>query len=155
MKSLYFPTLLHLYLSWAWNFPLGPPFSRLNWKQVMNWTQSIDIYTKDKKKKEEEEVCERKIMEKLLSSGVRHLFVTVFLSTVAAVMVLPAITDVTMAALCPGRDECSLAIYLSGFQQAVKQQTTLPFFIFYFLLFFFFLLQLFLFLIFFSKILQR
>ncbi|XP_038886987.1 tetracycline resistance protein, class A-like isoform X2 [Benincasa hispida] len=59
-------------------------------------------------------------MEKLLSNGVRHLFVTVFLSTAAAVMVLPAITDVTMAALCPGRDECSLAIYLSGFQQALS-----------------------------------
>ncbi|KAH7574833.1 hypothetical protein JRO89_XS02G0010300 [Xanthoceras sorbifolium] len=34
-------------------------------------------------------------------------------------MVFPAITDVTMAALCPGKDECSLAIYLSGFQQAM------------------------------------
>ncbi|KAJ6931605.1 hypothetical protein NC652_014953 [Populus alba x Populus x berolinensis] len=33
-------------------------------------------------------------------------------------MVIPAITDVTMSALCPGRDECSLAIYLTGFQQA-------------------------------------
>ncbi|XP_022135593.1 uncharacterized protein LOC111007514 [Momordica charantia] len=56
-------------------------------------------------------------MEKL--SGVSHLFVTVFLSAVAGIMVMPAITDVTMAALCPGRDECSLAIYLSGFQQAI------------------------------------
>ncbi|KAF3446840.1 hypothetical protein FNV43_RR12020 [Rhamnella rubrinervis] len=34
-------------------------------------------------------------------------------------MVIPAITDVTMSALCPGEDECSLAIYLSGFQQAI------------------------------------
>nr|TKS03210.1 hypothetical protein D5086_0000152070 [Populus alba] len=34
-------------------------------------------------------------------------------------MVIPAITDVTMSALCPGRDECSLAIYLTGFQQAI------------------------------------
>ncbi|OVA15972.1 Tetracycline resistance protein [Macleaya cordata] len=34
-------------------------------------------------------------------------------------MVIPAITDVTMLALCPGKDECSIAIYLSGFQQAV------------------------------------
>ncbi|KAH9693568.1 Major facilitator superfamily protein [Citrus sinensis] len=34
-------------------------------------------------------------------------------------MVAPAITDVTMSAVCPGRDECSLAIYLSGFQQAI------------------------------------
>ncbi|KAH9693562.1 Major facilitator superfamily protein [Citrus sinensis] len=36
-------------------------------------------------------------------------------------MVAPAITDVTMSAVCPGRDECSLAIYLSGFQQAVDK----------------------------------
>ncbi|BBH09839.1 Major facilitator superfamily protein [Prunus dulcis] len=34
-------------------------------------------------------------------------------------MVIPAITDITMLALCPGQDECSLAIYLSGFQQAI------------------------------------
>ncbi|KAJ6896969.1 hippocampus abundant transcript 1 protein-like [Populus alba x Populus x berolinensis] len=48
-----------------------------------------------------------------------HLFVTVFLSTFASLMVLPAVTDVTMAAVCPGQDECSLAIYLTGFQQAI------------------------------------
>ncbi|CAA2970860.1 hippocampus abundant transcript 1 [Olea europaea subsp. europaea] len=48
-----------------------------------------------------------------------HLFITVFLSNVAALMVNPAITDVTMAAVCPGKDECSLAIYLTGFQQAI------------------------------------
>uniref|UniRef100_A0A2P2LF74 Hippocampus abundant transcript-like protein 1 n=1 Tax=Rhizophora mucronata TaxID=61149 RepID=A0A2P2LF74_RHIMU len=48
-----------------------------------------------------------------------HLFVTVFLSSLCRVMVIPAITDVTMSALCPGQDECSLAIYLSGVQQAV------------------------------------
>ncbi|XP_074275708.1 uncharacterized protein LOC141599563 [Silene latifolia] len=47
-----------------------------------------------------------------------HLFVTIFLATFAGIVTLPAITDVTMAALCPGQDECSLAIYLSGFQQA-------------------------------------
>ncbi|XWS24544.1 hypothetical protein CRYUN_Cryun28dG0111900 [Craigia yunnanensis] len=55
-------------------------------------------------------------MEKL--SGLSHLFMTIFLHNFATFMVIPAITDVTMAALCPGRDECSLAIYLSGFQQA-------------------------------------
>ncbi|KAI3922556.1 hypothetical protein MKX01_006245 [Papaver californicum] len=49
----------------------------------------------------------------------RHIFVTVFLYNFAVFMVIPAITDVTMLALCPGKDECSLAIYLSGFQQAV------------------------------------
>ncbi|KAI3837755.1 hypothetical protein MKW92_019974, partial [Papaver armeniacum] len=49
----------------------------------------------------------------------RHIFVTVFLYNFAVFMVIPAITDVTMLALCPGQDECSLAIYLSGFQQAV------------------------------------
>ncbi|KAJ6365380.1 hypothetical protein OIU76_030200 [Salix suchowensis] len=56
-------------------------------------------------------------MEKL--AGLSHLFVTVFLSSFASLMVIPAITDVTMSAVCPGKDECSLAIYLSGFQQAI------------------------------------
>ncbi|KAI9180905.1 hypothetical protein LWI28_009267 [Acer negundo] len=56
-------------------------------------------------------------MEKL--SRLSHLLVTVFLSVFSSFMVIPAITDVTMTALCPGKDECSLAIYLSGFQQAM------------------------------------
>ncbi|WVZ19596.1 hypothetical protein V8G54_006918 [Vigna mungo] len=56
-------------------------------------------------------------MEKLY--GLSHLFMTVFLHNFAIFMVVPAITDVTMAALCPGQDECSLAIYLTGFQQAM------------------------------------
>lgn len=60
-------------------------------------------------------------MEKL--SGLRHLFMTVFLFNFATFMVIPAITDVTMAALCPGRDECSIAIYLTGFQQVVYTHT--------------------------------
>ncbi|RXH87692.1 hypothetical protein DVH24_034592 [Malus domestica] len=51
--------------------------------------------------------------------GLRHLFMTVFLHGFASFMVIPAITDIIMLALCPGRDECSLAIYLSGFQQAM------------------------------------
>ncbi|KAB2636283.1 hippocampus abundant transcript 1 protein [Pyrus ussuriensis x Pyrus communis] len=51
--------------------------------------------------------------------GLWHLFVTVFFHGFASFVVLPAITDITMLALCPGRDECSLAIYLSGFQQAI------------------------------------
>ncbi|XP_048429893.1 hippocampus abundant transcript 1 protein-like isoform X1 [Pyrus x bretschneideri] len=51
--------------------------------------------------------------------GLRHLFMTVFLHGFASFMVIPAITDITMLALCPGQDECSLAIYLSGFQQAI------------------------------------
>ncbi|PON39090.1 hypothetical protein PanWU01x14_307280 [Parasponia andersonii] len=50
--------------------------------------------------------------------GLGHLFMTIFLHNYSAFMVIPAITDVTMSALCPGRDECSLAIYLTGFQQA-------------------------------------
>ncbi|KAM7470953.1 hypothetical protein LguiA_009136 [Lonicera macranthoides] len=58
-------------------------------------------------------------MEKLGYVGLRHLFVTVFLSNLAGFMVIPAITDVTMAALCPAQYECSFAIYLSGFQQAI------------------------------------
>lgn len=56
-------------------------------------------------------------MEKL--AGLTHLFVTVLLGSFSAFIVIPAITDVTMSALCPGKDECSLAIYLSGFQQAI------------------------------------
>ncbi|KAI3460433.1 hypothetical protein Pfo_017096 [Paulownia fortunei] len=51
--------------------------------------------------------------------GLSHLFMTVFLHCFANFMVVPAITDVTMAALCPGKDECSLAIYLTGAQQAI------------------------------------
>ncbi|XP_057966402.1 uncharacterized protein LOC131156606 [Malania oleifera] len=58
-------------------------------------------------------------MEKIYWARLGHLFVTVFLSSFAGFMVIPAITDVTMAALCPGQDECSLAIFLSGFQQAI------------------------------------
>ncbi|XVE48809.1 hypothetical protein DITRI_Ditri01bG0032200 [Diplodiscus trichospermus] len=57
-------------------------------------------------------------MEKTLTA-LSHLFVTVFLSGFASFIVVPAITDVTMFALCPGTDECSLAIYLSGFQQSI------------------------------------
>ncbi|KAE8659833.1 Major facilitator superfamily protein isoform 2 [Hibiscus syriacus] len=56
-------------------------------------------------------------MEKL--SGLSHLFMTIFLHNFANFMVIPAITDVTMEALCPGKDECSLAIFISGFQQAI------------------------------------
>jgi len=52
--------------------------------------------------------------------GLSHLFMTAFLHNLSTFMVQPAITDVTMAALCPGQDECSLAIYLTGFQQAVR-----------------------------------
>ncbi|XP_071686968.1 uncharacterized protein [Rutidosis leptorrhynchoides] len=55
----------------------------------------------------------------IISSGLGHLFMTVFVFNFANFMVVPAITDVSMAALCPGEDECSLAIYLTGVQQAV------------------------------------
>ncbi|RHN71181.1 hypothetical protein MtrunA17_Chr3g0143451 [Medicago truncatula] len=61
-----------------------------------------------------------RIMEKLNMYGLSHLFMTVFLHNLSTFMVQPAITDVTMAALCPGQDECSIAIYLTGFQQAVR-----------------------------------
>ncbi|XP_038886004.1 hippocampus abundant transcript 1 protein-like [Benincasa hispida] len=53
------------------------------------------------------------------SSKLSHLLVTVFLYTFTTMMAFPAITDVTMSALCPGQDECSLAIYFTGFQQVV------------------------------------
>jgi len=56
-------------------------------------------------------------MEEVAELG--HLLVFAFLFCFAAYMVGPVITDVTMGALCPGRDECSLAIYLTGLQQAV------------------------------------
>ncbi|GMJ02745.1 hypothetical protein like AT5G42210 [Hibiscus trionum] len=56
-------------------------------------------------------------MEKM--SGLSHLFMTIFLHSFATFMVIPAITDVTMAALCPGQDECSIAIYTSGLQHAI------------------------------------
>ncbi|XP_050365485.1 uncharacterized protein LOC126784015 [Argentina anserina] len=49
----------------------------------------------------------------------RHLFVTVFLSSFSIFLVFPALTDVTIAAVCPGRVSCSLAIYLTGFQQVI------------------------------------
>ncbi|XP_009624104.1 uncharacterized protein [Nicotiana tomentosiformis] len=58
-------------------------------------------------------------MEKLSSSGLSHIFITVFLHCFSAFMVIPAITDITMSAICPGKDECSLAIYLTGFQHAI------------------------------------
>ncbi|GER30466.1 major facilitator superfamily protein [Striga asiatica] len=51
--------------------------------------------------------------------GLSHLFMAVFLHCFANFMVVPAITDVTLAAICPGKDECSLAIYLSGAQQVM------------------------------------
>ncbi|KAF3642982.1 putative DDB1- and CUL4-associated factor 8-like isoform X1 [Capsicum annuum] len=56
-------------------------------------------------------------MDKEVSS-LKHLFVTVFLSNFAIMVVNPAIIDITMDAICPSQDKCSLAIYLSGFQQA-------------------------------------
>lgn len=55
-----------------------------------------------------------------MSWGLSHLFVTVFLFNFSHFMVVPAMTDVSMAALCPGQDECSFAIYLNGVHQAVR-----------------------------------
>ncbi|KAK7280598.1 hypothetical protein RJT34_25663 [Clitoria ternatea] len=49
--------------------------------------------------------------------GLSHLFVTMFLASIGGVIIVPAITDITMAALCPAQHQCSLAIYLTGFQQ--------------------------------------
>ncbi|KAJ8762293.1 hypothetical protein K2173_007450 [Erythroxylum novogranatense] len=63
-------------------------------------------------------------MEKKLS-GLSQLYFTSFLHNFSIFMVIPAITDVTMAAICPGRDQCSLAIYLTGFQQAITGVGTL------------------------------
>lgn len=49
-----------------------------------------------------------------------HLMVAMFLHMSAFFLIQPAITDVTLAAICPGKKECSRAIYLSGFQQVVE-----------------------------------
>ncbi|CAN8257839.1 unnamed protein product [Cochlearia groenlandica] len=49
----------------------------------------------------------------------RHMLIIVFLSGFAAFMEAPVITDVIVAAVCSGPDDsCSLAVYLTGFQQA-------------------------------------
>ncbi|KAE8731407.1 Major facilitator superfamily protein isoform 2 [Hibiscus syriacus] len=48
-----------------------------------------------------------------------HLCVTFFLHIFATLMASPVIVDITMFALCPGESECSLAIYLTGFQQTI------------------------------------
>lgn len=72
------------------------------------------------KKTEERGNIKKIMMNYTVGGGVRHLLVTVFVSSFGLYMVVPAITDVTMAAVCPGEDECSLAIYLTGFQQAVR-----------------------------------
>ncbi|KAL7244755.1 hypothetical protein ACSBR2_000172 [Camellia fascicularis] len=58
-------------------------------------------------------------------AGVSHLLMTIFLYNFSIFMVIPAITDVTMSALCPGEDECSIAIYLTGIQQAIMGLGTL------------------------------
>ncbi|ONL99625.1 Major facilitator superfamily protein [Zea mays] len=65
---------------------------------------------KNKKREREDRVME----------GLGHLLLFAFLFWFSTFMVAPVMTDVTMAALCPGRDECSLAIYLTGLQQAVS-----------------------------------
>ncbi|PHU21031.1 hypothetical protein BC332_12182 [Capsicum chinense] len=51
--------------------------------------------------------------------GLSHLYMTVFLSCFSAFMVIPSMTDVSLSAICPGQDECSLAIYLTGVQQVI------------------------------------
>ncbi|CAN6312044.1 unnamed protein product [Urochloa humidicola] len=54
-----------------------------------------------------------------------HLLVFAFLFFFSNYMVVTVLIDVTMGALCPGRDECPLAIYLTGVQQAVTGLGTL------------------------------
>ncbi|WOG97742.1 hypothetical protein DCAR_0417083 [Daucus carota subsp. sativus] len=62
-------------------------------------------------------------MEKL--TPLSHLFMTVFLYSFSTFMVVPAMTDVIMSAVCPGEDECSVAIYLTGVLHAVVGLGTL------------------------------
>ncbi|XP_018485913.1 uncharacterized protein LOC108856576 isoform X2 [Raphanus sativus] len=50
--------------------------------------------------------------------GLRHMLTIVFLSGFAGFMEAPVITDVTVSAVCSRPDDsCSLAVYLTGFQQ--------------------------------------
>jgi hypothetical protein len=72
-------------------------------------------HMKNKKREREDRVME----------GLGHLLLFAFLFWFSTFMVAPVMTDVTMAALCPGRDECSLAIYLTGLQQAVTYISSL------------------------------
>ncbi|XP_062081542.1 uncharacterized protein LOC133787613 [Humulus lupulus] len=58
-------------------------------------------------------------MEKGKVRDLGHLYVTIFLYFFGNMAMIPVITDVTMSALCPGQDECSFAIYLTGIQQAI------------------------------------
>lgn len=59
------------------------------------------------------------VREREMEKELMQLLVTVFLWGTASFMVAPAITDVTVSALCPAQYQCSLAIYLTGFQQAI------------------------------------
>ncbi|KAG6571004.1 Hippocampus abundant transcript 1 protein, partial [Cucurbita argyrosperma subsp. sororia] len=56
-------------------------------------------------------------MEKMMS--LNHLFVTTFIGSLSMFMVIPSIVDITMEFVCPHQDHCSIAIYLSGLQQAI------------------------------------
>nr|GMC83480.1 hippocampus abundant transcript 1 protein-like [Ipomoea batatas] len=58
-------------------------------------------------------------MEKQEVTRLGHLLVTVFLSEFASFTATPVLPDITMEAICPAQDQCSRAIFLSGFQQAV------------------------------------
>lgn len=49
-----------------------------------------------------------------------HLLVALFLHCVAVFMVVPPLTDITIAALCPGREQCSQAIYLTGLEHMIS-----------------------------------
>lgn len=49
-----------------------------------------------------------------------HLLFAIFLHCVATFMVVPPLTDITMAALCPGVDECDQAIYLTGLEHMIS-----------------------------------
>lgn len=49
-----------------------------------------------------------------------HLLIAIFLHCVATFMVVPPLTDITMSALCPGLEECSEAIYLTGLEHMIS-----------------------------------
>ena len=56
--------------------------------------------------------------------AVRHLFVMVFVTSLAGFMVISGITDVTIFALYGGRHQCLLAIYFVGLHYNKQQVKT-------------------------------
>ncbi|GLJ55560.1 hypothetical protein SUGI_1193260 [Cryptomeria japonica] len=65
-------------------------------------------------------MSEGRFLSVFRESPFRHLLVATFLYWTAIFMAVPPITDITMAALCPGLDQCSQAIFITGLQQTIS-----------------------------------